>query len=97
MLRTTAITLCLFLLVGAVTAFAGEKTVVFTVEGITCASTDMQAKYAIQEIKGVSTVETSMDDQTATITFDDEVTSIEEIKKAMAAADFPSSGEKILE
>lgn len=56
-----------------------------------CASCPYIVKAAITEVEGVKAVETSLADHTATVTFDDELTSIDAVTQATANVGFESS------
>lgn len=73
------------------TAFAVEKTVKFSVPGMTCASCPFIVKTAISAIKGVTLVKTTLDDHSATVTFDDAVASVDTITKATKDVGYESS------
>lgn len=75
----------------ATTAFAAEKTVKLTVPGMTCASCPYIIKTAISGIKGVTVVQTTLDDHSATVTFDDAVASIDAITQATKNVGYESS------
>lgn len=75
----------------ATTAFAAEKTVKLTVPGMTCASCPYIIKTAISGIKGVTMVQTTLDDHSATVTFDDAVASIDAITQATKNVGYESS------
>lgn len=71
-------------------AIAAEKTVVLSVPDMYCASCPYIVKGAISKIEGVSAVSASIDDKTATVTFDDTVTTIETIRTATAGVGYPA-------
>ena len=73
------------------TAFAAEQTVKLSVPGMTCASCPFIIKKAISAIKGVTLVEATLDDHSATVTFDDTVASIDAITKATKDVGYESS------
>ena len=75
----------------ATTAFAAEKTVKLSVPGMTCASCPYIIKTAISGIKGVTVVQTTLDDHSATVTFDDAVASIDAITQATKNVGYESS------
>lgn len=72
-------------------AVAGEQTIKLSVPGMTCASCPYMVKQAISAVDGVKTVEATMEDRSATVTFEDTVTSIDAIEQATANIGYPSS------
>jgi len=69
---------------------AAEKTVKLSVPGMTCASCPYIVKESISMIDGVKTVEATMQDRSATVTFDDQVTNLKEITEATKNVGYPS-------
>jgi mercuric ion binding protein len=70
---------------------AAEKTIRISVPGMTCASCPYIVRQSILNIEGIKTVAATMEDRSATVTFDDEVTNIGEITAATANVGYPSS------
>lgn len=70
---------------------AAEKTIKLSVPGMTCASCPYIVKGSIDKLDGVKSVEATMEDRSATVTFDDAVTSLDEITSATADVGYPSS------
>ena len=66
----------------ATTAYAVEKTVKLSVPGMTCGSCPYIVKSAISAVRGVTLVQTTLDDRSATVTFDDAVASVDAIIKS---------------
>lgn len=85
-----AFTLGLTLLASA-SALAAEKTVKLAVPGMFCASCPFIVKTSISAVDGVLAVETTLEDRTAVVTFDDVVTSLDAITQATANAGYESS------
>ncbi len=79
------------LILAAPIATAGEQTVKLSVPGMNCASCPVIVKMGISAVEGVTAVETVLDDRTATVTFDDAVTSIEAITQATAGIGYEAS------
>ena len=73
------------------TSLAAEKTVKLSVPGMTCASCPYMVKQAVSMIDGVKSVSATMKDRSATVTFDDAVTTLDEIQRATADIGYPSS------
>jgi len=72
-------------------SMAAEKIVKLSVPGMTCASCPYMVKQAISRGKGIKAVEATMEDRSATVTYDDALTSVEEIQQATADIGYPSS------
>ena len=70
---------------------AAEKKVKLSVPGMTCASCPYIVKGAINMLDGIKSVEATMEDLSATVTFDDEVTNLAEIREATANVGYPST------
>ncbi|HSM39867.1 MAG TPA: cation transporter [Afifellaceae bacterium] len=70
---------------------AGEQTVKLSVPGMTCASCPVIVKMSISALEGVTAVDTVLDDRTATVTFDDAITSVEAIRQATAGIGYKTS------
>ena len=85
-LATLALT---FFISGA--SFAAEKTVKLSVPGMSCPSCPYMVKDAVSMVDGVKTVKATMADRSATVTFDDAVTSVKEIQQATADIGYPST------
>lgn len=78
------------LVLGAGTAFAGERSVTLTVENMTCASCPYIVKKAIAAVPGVSKVEVSYETKIMVVTFDDAKTGLDAIAAASANAGYPA-------
>lgn len=85
-LLTTAI-----FLVAATTTWAGEQTIKLSVPGMSCASCPYMVKQAISTCEGIKSVEATMEDMSATVTYDDTLTSVEEIRQSTADIGYPST------
>ncbi len=72
-------------------AIAAEQTIKLSVPDMTCASCPYMVKQAISAVDGIKAVEATMEDRSATVTYDDTVTSIEAIQQATANIGYPSS------
>jgi len=70
---------------------AAQQTVKLSVPGMSCASCPYMVKDAISMVDGVKIVEATMEDRSATVTFDDAVTNLKEIQQATADIGYPSS------
>lgn len=72
-------------------AIAAEQTIKLSVPDMTCVSCPYMVKQAISAVDGIKAVEATMEDRSATVTFEDTVTSIEAIQQATANIGYPSS------
>ncbi len=72
-------------------AVAGEQTIKLSVPDMTCVSCPYIVKQAISAVDGIKAVEATMEDRSATVTFEDTLTSIEAIQQATASIGYPSS------
>ncbi|GAB5464155.1 mercury resistance system periplasmic binding protein MerP [Hoeflea alexandrii] len=72
-------------------AIAAEQTIKLSVPDMTCVSCPYMVKQAISAIDGIKAVEATMADRSATVTFDDTITSVEAIQQATANIGYPSS------
>lgn len=70
---------------------AAEKTIKLSVPGMNCASCPYMVKQAISRVDGIKTVTATMEDRSATVTYDDAVTTIADIQKATAEIGYPST------
>ncbi|MBA7466458.1 hypothetical protein ES703_20927 [subsurface metagenome] len=86
--------LSVFTLIGlamwASAAVAGERTVEFTVDNMTCASCPYIVKKSMAAVHGVGNVVVSFEAKTATVTFDDAKTNPEAIAAASSNAGYPA-------
>ena len=74
----------------ASTAFAGERTITFAVDNMTCASCPYIVKSSIEGVMGVAKVAVSFRAKTATVTFDDAKTNPATIAAASMNAGYPA-------
>jgi mercuric ion binding protein len=81
-------------LIGSLTlapaAWAGERTVVFAVDNMTCASCPYIVKSSMAAVPGVAKVAVSFQTKTATVTFDDAQTNADTIATASLNAGYPA-------
>ncbi|MBL6613639.1 MAG: cation transporter [Reyranella sp.] len=71
-------------------AFAGERTITFTVDNMTCASCPYIVKTSMAAVPGVTKVAVSFETKTATVTFDDAKTNADTIAAASMNAGYPA-------
>jgi periplasmic mercuric ion binding protein len=83
--------LLLAIVVMPVAALAGVRTVKLAVPGMTCVSCLYIIEHSISAIKGVTDVKASFADRTATVTYDDAVTSLDAITKASGDVGFAAT------
>lgn len=91
MKKTLIIALFGATMLGSSVSMAAEQTVKLSVPGMTCASCPYIVKDAVSMVDGVKTVEATMTDRSATVTFDDAVTSVKKIQQATAEVGYPST------
>jgi mercuric ion binding protein len=72
------------------TAFAGERTITFAVDNMTCASCPYIVKNSMAAVPGVEKVAVSFQAKTATVTFDDTKTNPDAIATASMNAGYPA-------
>lgn len=85
------LTLVLLSLVVLSPAIAKEQVVELDIPSMTCPVCSITIKAALTKVNGVSSVETSLKNKSASVTFDDEITDIDNIEKTTAGAGYPST------
>ncbi len=70
---------------------AAEQIIKLSVPGMTCASCPHIVKAAISEIDGIKAVVATMEDRSATVTYDDAVANLDKIMQATANVGYPST------
>lgn len=88
--RIARITTVSAALLASSAALAGERTVTLAVDKMTCASCPYIVKQALTRVSGVKQAEVSFEEKSATVRFDDAVTSVAGLTKATSDAGFPS-------
>jgi mercuric ion binding protein len=71
-------------------AFAGERTITFAVDNMTCASCPYIVKTSMAAVPGVAKVAVSFQAKTAIVTFDDAKTNPDTIAAASMNAGYPA-------
>lgn len=71
-------------------AWAGERTITFAVDNMTCASCPYIVKSSMEAVPGVAKVAVSFQAKTATVSFDDAKTSSDAIATASMNAGYPA-------
>lgn len=74
----------------APTAWAGERTIIFAVDNMTCASCPYIVKSSMTAVPGVARVTVSFERKTATVIFDDAKTNPDAIAAASMNAGYPA-------
>lgn len=75
----------------AMPAFAGERTVILEVRGMTCASCPYIVKQSLADVQGVTAVEVSLAEKAAVVSFDDGKTEVAALIAATGNIGFPST------
>lgn len=70
---------------------AGERTVTFAVEKMTCAACPITVRQAMQQVEGVKSVTVDFEAGTATVVFDPSVATPEQIGAASTQAGYPAA------
>jgi len=71
--------------------FATEQGVTLNVDKMTCASCPYMVKKSLEKVEGVTAVSVSLEDKTATVTYDGEMASVEQLIAATTELGYPSS------
>ncbi len=71
-------------------ALAGERTVTFAVDNMTCSACPFIVKSSMSAVPGVATVAVSFEAKTATVTFDEGKTDPDKIATASTHAGYPA-------
>ncbi len=67
-----------------------EKTQVFAIENMTCATCPITVRKAMEKVDGVHSVKVDFDAKTSTVTYDPSVATAEQIAKASTNAGYPA-------
>lgn len=70
--------------------FAAEQDVTLSVDKMTCASCPYIVKKSLEKVSGVKNVSVSLDDKTASVTYNDETTTIAQLIAATTEQGYPS-------
>lgn len=70
---------------------ADQTTATFTVEKMNCALCPVAVRKAMERVEGVLEAQVEYDTRTATVTFDDEQTTLEEIANASTEIGYPAT------
>ncbi|WP_435104100.1 heavy-metal-associated domain-containing protein [Arhodomonas sp. AD133] len=80
---------CLMVIVTPL-AVAAERTVTLDVANMSCASCSYIVEQALSDVPGVTAATASLEDKTATVTFDDTQTGIAALTRTTANAGYPA-------
>jgi mercuric ion binding protein len=72
------------------TAVAAEKSITLAVKGMYCSACPYIVKQSLAKIDGVGNVAVSYEKQSATVTFDDQKTTVAALTQATTQAGYPS-------
>mgnify|MGYP001183572446 CR=1 FL=1 len=72
------------------TALAEQRTVILTVENMTCATCPYIVKKALSNVPGVEKATVAYEEKTATVSFDDATAQVPDLIAATTNAGFPS-------
>ena len=70
--------------------FAGEQSVVLSIPGMKCPACPITVMVAIKRVKGVKSVNVSLENKRAEVSYDDQLTDISKLQVATKNAGFPS-------
>ena len=89
-MKKSLIATALFLFV-SLPALAARQTVTLSVPGMTCSACPITVKAALNRVEGVISVDVRYEERDATVTFDDEKTTVEALTQATTNAGYPST------
>ncbi len=89
-MRKSLITAVLFTLF-SLPALGVQKTVTLSIPGMTCSACPITVKAALKRVEWVSSVQVRYEERYATVTFDDDKTSVDAITQATTNAGYPST------
>ena len=70
--------------------FADEQSVVLSVPGMKCPACPVTVMVAIKRVKGVKSVNVSLENKRAEVSYDDQLTNISKLQAATRNSGFPS-------
>ncbi len=71
-------------------AIAAERTVTLAIDNMYCEACPYIVKQSLAKVTGVETVAVSFEQKTATVTYDDEKTTLDALTSATTQAGYPS-------
>ncbi|KPL92056.1 mercury resistance system periplasmic binding protein MerP [Vibrio splendidus] len=81
----------MFLTLLSMSSWAASQNVTLSVPDMTCSACPITVKLALSKVEGVSQVSVSYPDREAVVTFDDALTSIDELTEATSDAGYLST------
>jgi len=69
----------------------GTKKSCFNVSGMTCAACGITLKSAVKKLKGISTIDASVENKNASVTYNPDLTSESEIKKTIDSVGYEAT------
>jgi len=93
-MKTNLFAIAVALSLSAQAAWAGEKTVTLDVQNMTCALCPFTVSTAIKAIPGVRSVDVSVENKSAIVLFDDDVSTVDTIAQASTDAGYPAEQRK---
>lgn len=81
----------LLLALFATPLLAAQQTVALSVPGMTCPVCPITVKKALEKIDGVKSVKIDFDTRLATVTFEDNMATVDKLTQATANAGYPST------
>jgi periplasmic mercuric ion binding protein len=75
-------------------ALAASRTVALDVQNMTCAVCPLTVKKALERVSGVQQVKVDYANKTATVQFDDAITTADKLTEATKAAGYPATVKK---
>lgn len=88
--RSSNVVVLIALAMSTTAAVAGERTITFAVDNMTCAACPYIVKNSMAAVGGVANVNVSFKAKTATVTFDDARTNPDAIAAASLNAGYPA-------
>ena len=89
-----SVSTALALAFAAATAAAEPRTVTLDVQGMYCAVCPLTVSRALKKLPGVIEARASYEEKSATVTYDDARTGVDQLIKATAGAGYPSAPRK---
>ena len=90
MMRILALLITAAMAIAGAAASAAERTVTLAVDNMYCEACPYIVKESLAKVPGVATVAVSYERKSATVTYDDEKTTLDALTAATAQAGYPS-------
>ncbi|MEK6242979.1 MAG: mercury resistance system periplasmic binding protein MerP [Pseudomonadota bacterium] len=91
MRRIWSVSTTLALAFAPLAAVAEPRTVTLDVQGMYCTACPLTVSRALKKVPGVIEAKASYEEKSATVTYDDAKTGVDQLTKATAGAGFPSA------